>query len=76
MKVPDSVHTNKCFLEALSTIFFFIINWLRSVVYLKQEEETFCFDTNCLGQSYTQIFTNTKEKKTFNRPIDLTNTNQ
>lgn len=61
MKVPDSVHTNKCFLEALST-FFFIINWLRSVVYLKQEEETLCFDISCLGQSYTQIFTNTKEK--------------
>lgn len=64
MKVPDSVHTNKCFLEVLSTIFF-IINWLRFVVYLKQEEETFCFDTSCLGQSYTQIFTNTKEKKNF-----------
>lgn len=64
MKVPVSVHTNKCFLEALSTIFF---NYkLTKICGLPEtRKKTCCFDTSCLCQSYTQIFSNTEEKKIF-----------
>lgn len=49
---------NKCFRETLSTIFFFFYYKLAKVCDLSGA----CFDTSCLGQKYTQMFTNTKEK--------------
>lgn len=53
---------NKCFRETLSTHFFFYYKLAKVCDLSGARRRTACFDTSCLGQKYTQMFTNTKEK--------------